>query len=159
MDAGIVLLIILKYLSRESLNYSGNVNFNMKKIPSKKSNQPVRLKSVRPSGSGDTSFFELVYEVVRQIPKGRATSYGAIAAALGARSSSRVVGYAMNNAHIVRPKVPAHRVLNRNGMLTGKHHFATPTLMEELLRKEGIEVKDDKVVNWKEVFWEPGTPG
>jgi methylated-DNA-protein-cysteine methyltransferase-like protein len=157
MVVAIVLLIILKFLSQESRNCSGKECFSMKKIPLKKNKQADVLKSVRPSGKGDQNFFELVYELVRQIPKGRATSYGAIAAALGAKSSSRVVGYAMNNAHIVKPKVPAHRVLNRNGMLTGKHHFATPTLMEELLRKEGIEVKDDKVVNWKEVFWEPGS--
>lgn len=157
MVVAIVLLIILKFLSQESRNCSGKESFSMKKIPLKKNKQADGLKSVRPSGKGDQNFFELVYELVRQIPKGRATSYGAIAAALGAKSSSRVVGYAMNNAHIVKPKVPAHRVLNRNGMLTGKHHFATPTLMEELLRKEGIEVKDDKVVNWKEVFWEPGS--
>lgn len=111
------------------------------------------LKIVRPSGSPEKSFFELVYEVVRQIPYGKATSYGAIAEALGARSSSRMVGYAMNNAHVIYPPVPAHRVVNRNGMLTGKHHFETPTKMQELLESEGIKVVNDKIVDWKNVFW------
>ena len=80
-------------------------------------------------------FFEQVYQVVRLIPKGRVTSYGAIAAYLGAKSSSRVIGYAMNAAGSQKPKVPAHRVLNRNGQLTGKHHFETPYVMQELLEK------------------------
>jgi methylated-DNA-protein-cysteine methyltransferase-like protein len=101
------------------------------------------------------SFFDDVYDVVRQIPKGRVTSYGAIAAYLGSRLSARMVGWAMNAAHNAKPKVPAHRVVNRNGMLTGKHHFATPTLMEELLLKEKIEVRDDKIINFKLKFWDP----
>ncbi len=101
------------------------------------------------------SFFTDVYDVVRQIPKGRVTSYGAIASYLGTKLSARMVGWAMNAAHVAKPKVPAHRVVNRNGMLTGKHHFATPTLMEELLSKEKIQVKDDKVVNFKSLFWDP----
>lgn len=101
------------------------------------------------------SFFTDVYDVVRQIPKGRVTSYGAIASYLGTKLSARMVGWAMNAAHVAKPKVPAHRVVNRNGMLTGKHHFATPTLMEELLLKEKIQVKDDKVVNFKSLFWDP----
>ena len=122
----------------------------MKKIPANK------IHPVRPSGKKEQTFFELVYELVRQIPKGRVTSYGAIAAALGARSSSRMVGFAMNNAHVIHPIVPAHRVVNRNGMLTGKHHFGTPTLMQELLENEGVEVKNDQVVNWKQLYWEPG---
>ncbi|MGZ3899916.1 MAG: MGMT family protein [Bacteroidia bacterium] len=100
-------------------------------------------------------FFEMVYQVVRLIPKGRVTSYGAIAAYLGAKSSSRVVGYAMNGAHRVKPKVPAHRVVNREGLLTGKHHFETPYQMQELLQKEKIKVKDDKVVDFKKLFWDP----
>lgn len=111
------------------------------------------LKILRPSGAPEKSFFELVYEVVRQIPYGRATSYGAIAEALGARSSSRMVGYAMNNAHVIHPPVPAHRVVNRNGMLTGKHHFETPTKMQELLESEGIKIVNDEIVDWKNVFW------
>ena len=114
-----------------------------------------KLKTVRPSGKKDENFFELVFEVARQIPKGRVTSYGAIAASLGAKSSARMVGWAMNGAHKVRPKVPAHRVVNRNGMLSGKAHFATPTQMEELLNKEGIKVKNDAIVNFEKHFWDP----
>lgn len=100
-------------------------------------------------------FFEAVWEVVRQIPQGRVTSYGAIAKALGSGKSSRIVGYAMNASHIAIPAVPAHRVLNRNGLLTGKAHFATPDLMQELLEKENIEVIDNRVVNFRELFWDP----
>jgi methylated-DNA-protein-cysteine methyltransferase related protein len=102
-----------------------------------------------------TSFFDDVYAVVRMIPKGRVTSYGAIAKYLGTKLSARMVGWAMNAAHNVSPKVPAHRVVNRNGMLTGKHHFATPTLMEELLMKEKTEVRDEKVVDFAKKFWDP----
>jgi methylated-DNA-protein-cysteine methyltransferase-like protein len=102
-----------------------------------------------------SDFFEQVYQVVRLIPKGRVTSYGAIAAYLGAKTSARVVGYAMNAAHSQKPKVPAHRVLNRNGQLTGKHHFATPYLMQELLEKEKVKVENDAVVDLKKHFWDP----
>lgn len=108
-----------------------------------------------PSGGKDISFFEQVYEVVRQIPKGKVTSYGAIAAFLGTRMSARMVGWAMNASFSVKPKVPAHRVVNRNGMLSGKAHFTTPTLMEELLAKEKIKVKDDQVVDFEKKFWDP----
>ena len=100
-------------------------------------------------------FFEDVYSVVRQIPKGRVTSYGAIANYLGTKLSARMVGWAMNAAHGAKPKVPAHRVVNRNGMLSGKAHFATPTLMEELLLKEKIKVEEDTIVNFKTLFWDP----
>jgi methylated-DNA-protein-cysteine methyltransferase-like protein len=100
-------------------------------------------------------FFEMVYQVVRLIPKGRVTSYGAIAAYLGAKTSSRVVGYAMNGAHKVKPKVPAHRVVNRDGLLTGKHHFDTPFQMQELLEKEKIKIVNDKVEDFKKLFWDP----
>ena len=103
----------------------------------------------------DKDFFDQVYQVVRLIPKGRVTSYGAIAAYLGAKGSSRLVGYAMNNAHGQKPKVPAHRVVNRNGLLTGKHHFATPYEMQELLEKEKVNVEEDKVVDFKNKFWDP----
>lgn len=103
------------------------------------------------------SFFQDVYEVVRQIPKGRVTSYGAIAAYLGTKLSARMVGWAMNAAHTAKPKVPAQRVVNRNGILSGKHHFGTPTLMEELLKKDGVSVKDDTVVDFKKRFWDPST--
>ena len=90
-----------------------------------------KLKSIRPSGKKEENFFELVYEVARQIPKGRVTSYGAIAVCLGTKMSARMVGWAMNGAEKVRPKVPAHRVVNRNGMLTGKHHFGEPDIMQK----------------------------
>ena len=101
------------------------------------------------------SFFEDVYAVVRQIPKGRVTSYGAIANYLGTKLSARMVGWAMNGAHGVKPKVPAHRVVNRNGMLSGKAHFGTPTRMEELLIKEKIKVEKDTVVDFEKLFWDP----
>ena len=114
-----------------------------------------KLKSVKPSGKKDESFFELVYEVARQIPKGKVTSYGAIAACLGTRSSARMVGWAMNGAGKVKPKVPAHRVVNRIGMLSGKHHFSPPGSMERSLKKEGIKVKNDKIVNFEKHFWDP----
>jgi methylated-DNA-protein-cysteine methyltransferase-like protein len=100
-----------------------------------------------------SDFFEQVYQVVRLIPKGRVTSYGAIANYLGAKSSSRVVGYAMNAAHSQKEYVPAHRVLNRNGQLTGKHHFSTPYLMQELLEKEKIKIENDTVINLKTHYW------
>src|ERR1700749_4485475 len=98
-----------------------------------------KLESVKPSGKREESFFELVYEVARQIPKGRVTSYGAIAACLGTRLSARMVGWAMNGAGRVKPKVPAHRVVNRLGILSGKPHFKPPSKMEELLKKEGVK--------------------
>jgi methylated-DNA-protein-cysteine methyltransferase-like protein len=114
-----------------------------------------QLKSIKPSGKKEESFFELVYEVARQIPKGRVTSYGAIAECLGTKSSARMVGWAMNGAHRIKPKVPAHRVVNRNGMLTGKFHFGSPDAMENLLKKEGIKVKNDKVIEFNKLFWNP----
>ena len=101
------------------------------------------------------SFFENVYAVVRLIPKGRVTSYGAIARYLGTGKSARTVGYAMNAAHAQLPSVPAHRVLNRNGMLTGKHHFGDPGLMQKLLEKEKIKVDKDTVVEFTKLFWDP----
>lgn len=114
-----------------------------------------KLKSIKPSGKREDNFFELVFEVARQIPKGRVTSYGAIAACLGTKSSARMVGWAMNDCHLVKPKIPAHRVVNRNGMLTGKFHFSPPGMMEQLLKKEMIEVKNDQVQDFKKVFWDP----
>jgi methylated-DNA-protein-cysteine methyltransferase-like protein len=105
----------------------------------------------------ERNFFEDVFEVVRLIPKGRVTNYGSIAKYLGTGLSSRMVGWAMNASHNAKPKVPAQRVVNRNGLLTGKFHFKTPTTMQELLEKEGVKVKNDKVVNFKEVFWDPQT--
>lgn len=97
----------------------------------------------------------MVFEVARQIPKGRVTSYGAIAACLGTKSSARMVGWAMNGCHRVKPKVPAHRVVNRLGILSGKHHFSPPGMMEKLLKKEGVKIKNDQVVDFKKLFWDP----
>jgi methylated-DNA-protein-cysteine methyltransferase related protein len=100
------------------------------------------------------SFFEDVFEVAKLIPRGRVTSYGAIAAYLGLRSSARMVGWAMNATHMDK-KVPAHRVVNSQGLLTGKHHFVPPSVMEERLKKEGVKVVKDKVVDFQKVFWDP----
>lgn len=102
-----------------------------------------------------SNFFEDVYEVVKLIPKGRWTSYGAIAHYLGTKGSARMVGWAMNSSHVL-PDVPAHRVLNRNGELTGKAHFQPPESMQERLELEGIKVEHDKVVNASQSFWDPG---
>jgi methylated-DNA-protein-cysteine methyltransferase-like protein len=123
-------------------------------MPPRKS-ADTALKKIKPSGSRDSDFFNQVYQVVRLIPKGKVTSYGAIATALGTKLSARMVGWAMNAAHNIKPKVPAHRVLNRNGMLSGKMHFGTPTRMQELLEKEGVKIKDDKVVDLHKHFWDP----
>jgi methylated-DNA-protein-cysteine methyltransferase-like protein len=101
------------------------------------------------------SIYDAIYDVVRCVPKGRVTSYGAVAAAIGAKSGARVVGYAMNNCTHLKPKVPAHRVVNRNGLLTGKHHFSPPEKMQQLLEKEGVKVIDDKVANFDTLFWDP----
>ena len=101
------------------------------------------------------SFFDKVYEVVRQIPFGRVTSYGAIAEFLGTRGSARMVGWAMNASHTDLTGVPAHRVVNRVGLLTGKRHFGGPKVMQQLLESEGIRVKDDKIVRFEKVFWDP----
>ncbi len=117
----------------------------------------TRLKQVKPSGKREDGFFELVYEVARQIPKGRVTSYGAIAAVLGTKLSARMVGWAMNGAGYVTPKVPAHRVVNRLGILSGKHHFKPEGQMEKLLKMEGIKVKNDQVVDFEKLFWDPAT--
>jgi methylated-DNA-protein-cysteine methyltransferase-like protein len=114
-----------------------------------------KLKPIKPSGKRDENFFQLVFDLVRQIPKGRVTSYGAIAACLGTKLSARMVGWAMNAAGNVRPKVPAHRVVNRLGILSGKHHFKPPSKMEELLKKEGIKVKNDQIVDFEKLFWDP----
>lgn len=120
-----------------------------------KSSKEEKLKTILPSGKKESSFFEQVYDVARLIPKGRVTTYGAIAAFLGSKMSARMVGWAMNGAHHVSPKVPAHRVVNRNGMLSGKAHFATPTQMEELLAKEKVFVKEDTIVDFPKKFWDP----
>ena len=104
----------------------------------------------------EDNFFERVYEIARQIPEGKVTSYGAIAKALGTARSARMVGWAMNACN-GRDDVPAHRVVNRLGILSGKHHFETPDAMENLLKKEGIKVKNDKIVDFEKLFWDPTT--
>ncbi|TBR18379.1 MAG: MGMT family protein [Chitinophagaceae bacterium] len=121
-------------------------------IPKKNS---YKLPTLNISGKKESNFFEQVYEITRQIPKGRVTSYGAIATCLGTKLSSRMVGWAMNGSHKVKPKVPAHRVVNRKGLLTGKLNFETPTRMEDLLKKEGIKIKNDSVVDFEKIFWDP----
>ena len=104
-----------------------------------------------------THIYSAIYDLVRLVPKGRVTSYGAVAAAVGLKSGARMVGYAMNLSATVKPKVPAHRVVNRNGLLTGKHHFDPPEKMQQLLEKEGVVVVDDEVVDFRELFWDPLT--
>ncbi len=120
----------------------------------KRKNNIDKKEDPRPI-HGSYSFFEDVYDVVRRIPKGRVTSFGAIANYLGTKMSARMVGWAMNGAHNASPPVPAQRVLNRNGMLTGKAHFSTPTKMEELLAKEKVKVENDTVVDFEKLFWDP----
>ena len=102
----------------------------------------------------EISFFERVYTVVRQIPEGRVTSYGAIARYLGSPQSARMGGWAMNAAH-THDDLPAHRVVNRNGLLTGKHHFFGTNLMEQLLENEGVKIKEDQIQNFDIHFWDP----
>jgi methylated-DNA-protein-cysteine methyltransferase related protein len=118
--------------------------------------KPIKRTTDKASAE-QPGFFEDVWEVVRLIPKGRVTSYGAIANYLGTKMSARMVGWAMNGSFKVKPKVPAHRVVNRNGMLSGKMHFGTPTLMQELLEKEKIKVKNDVIVDFEKLFWDPMT--
>ena len=100
------------------------------------------------------NIFQDIYEIVLLIPKGRVTTYGAIANTLGGKSSARIVGWALNQS-FAKQGIPAHRVVNRNGFLTGKYHFATPTYMQELLQEEGIKVKNDQILSFKERFWDP----
>jgi methylated-DNA-protein-cysteine methyltransferase-like protein len=117
-----------------------------------KTNQPLvkEKKSLDRNG-----FFSDVFDVVRLVPEGRVTTYGAIAAYLGTRLSARMVGWAMNASHAVQPPVPAQRVVNRNGMLSGRMHFETPSEMQELLEKEGVNVKDNMVQDFHRLFWDP----
>lgn len=103
----------------------------------------------------DQGFFERVYKLVRQIPEGRVTSYGAIALYLGTARSARMVGWAMNNCHTQKEYVPAHRVVNRIGLLTGKMHFGNSTTMKQLLENEGAQIDNDRIINFKEMFWDP----
>jgi methylated-DNA-protein-cysteine methyltransferase related protein len=103
----------------------------------------------------DSDFFLLVYEVTKLIPYGRITSYGAIARYLGSGRSARMVGWALYGCHNMTEHIPAHRVVNRNGLLTGKHHFGNSTTMEQLLANEGMIIEDDVIVNFREKFWDP----
>ena len=105
----------------------------------------------------NNDFFSKVYEVTKRIPYGRITSYGAIARYLGSGRSARMVGWALNVSHSNREFIPAHRVVNRNGLLTGKFHFGNSTTMEQLLENEGIIIENDRIINFEEKFWDPGT--
>ncbi|WP_349315412.1 MGMT family protein [Chitinophaga sp. MM2321] len=128
----------------------------MKKYPNPKEQPSSTNAGKQETDSKSGSFFEVVFKIVRKIPRGRVTSYGAIAEASGIRLTARMVGWAMNGAGRVKPAVPAHRVVNSKGILSGKNFFATPTLMQELLEQEGIIIKEDKIANFKDVFWDPG---
>lgn len=103
----------------------------------------------------NSDIYTAIYDIARSIPRGRVSSYGAIAAAVGLRSGARMVGYAMLHCEHQKPKVPAHRVVNSSGLLTGRHHFSPPEKMQQLLEKEGVKVKEHKVVNFDKVFWDP----
>ncbi len=106
-------------------------------------------------GDENLTFFQKVFDIVKLIPYGRATSYGAIAEYLGSKGSARMVGWAMNSSHSSPDNIPAHRVVNRLGILTGKHHFGGPDVMQQLLESEGIEVINNQIVDFEEVFWDP----
>lgn len=102
-----------------------------------------------------SDIYNKIYAVVKRIPPGRVTSYGTIAEYVGARGAARMVGWAMNNSHSLEEHIPAHRVVNRNGLLTGKHHFQGENMMQELLESEGIIIIDDQIQDFKKVFWSP----
>ena len=104
---------------------------------------------------GEDSFFNKVYQISRLIPHGRVTSYGAIAKYLGAAQSARMVGWALNGTKVKGMDVPAHRVVNRKGILTGKQHFGQKSLMQELLENEGVKIENDQIINFSEIFWDP----
>lgn len=125
------------------------MNAYPKKTKAKPAALPEQKKEDKPS------FYDAVFDVVRRVPKGRVTSYGAVAEATGLRLSARMVGWALRVCGKATPPVPAHRVVNRLGILSGKHHFATPTLMQDLLEQEGVRVKNDTVVDFKKLFWDP----
>lgn len=117
-------------------------------------NEEVGVNLCHMTEGKQNNFFTDVYEVVRLIPAGRVTSYGAIAAYLGTKGSARMVGWAMNAAHTI-DDVPAHRVVNRSGMLTGRHHFTPPERMQQLLEQEGIVVENDRVRDFRQLYWDP----
>lgn len=112
-------------------------------------------KSLKKIPKKNDSFFQQVYTITKKIPFGRVTSYGAIAAYIGSPSASRMVGWALNNCHHLSDFIPAHRVVNRNGLLTGKHHFGGENVMQQLLESEGISIENNKVVNFNIHFWNP----
>jgi methylated-DNA-protein-cysteine methyltransferase-like protein len=149
MDAGTVLIIMQMFLNLSEVNY-----YSRNKIIAVKNNKQNLKETIEQPRSltKKYSFFDDVYDVVRQIPKGRITSYGAIANYLGRRLSARMVGWAMNAAGSAKPRVPAHRVVNSKGVLTAKAHFP---LMEQLLAKEKIKVENDKITDFKNIFWDP----
>jgi methylated-DNA-protein-cysteine methyltransferase-like protein len=103
----------------------------------------------------ELTFFEQAFEIAQLIPKGRVTSYGAIAAYLGSKGSARMVGWAMNSSHSSSKSIPAHRVVNRNGLLTGKHYFGSPDIMQQLLENEGIRIHNDQIIDFEKHFWNP----
>lgn len=125
--------------------------YRSKKEPSSSPTAGSRIKDPAET----PSFFERIYELVRLIPKGRVTTYGALAEASGLKVTARMAGWAMYAADRAKPPIPAHRVVNSSGVLSGKDHFSTPTLMQELLEQEGIIVKKDKIQDFKTVFWDP----
>ncbi len=102
-----------------------------------------------------SDIYEAIYDIVRQVPRGRVTTYGHIAAAIGMKSGARMVGYAMNHCHGISPAVPAHRVVNRSGLLSGKAHFGTGDEMADLLKREGVAVNDDRVTEFGRLLWDP----
>jgi methylated-DNA-protein-cysteine methyltransferase related protein len=106
-------------------------------------------------GAADLSFFDKVYQVVKHIPYGRVTTYGAIANYLGQKGAARMVGWAMNHSHVQPEYIPAHRVVNRNGQLTGKNHFGGPLIMQQLLESENIIIKQDQIQHFEKLFWDP----
>ena len=110
------------------------------------------MKNQKKNNEG---FFNKVYDVARQIPFGRVTSYGAIARYLGSAQSARIVGWAMNDSHYQKEYIPAHRVVNRNGTLTGKNHFGNSNTMKQLLQNEGIQVENDQIIDFEKYFWDP----
>jgi methylated-DNA-protein-cysteine methyltransferase-like protein len=114
----------------------------------------MKRKSSVPENKNE-GFFSRVYDVTCMIPYGRITSYGTIARYLGTAGSARMVGWALNSSHTIPGYIPAHRVVNRNGMLTGKHHFGNSSTMQQLLENEGFVVRDDRVVDFREKFWDP----
>lgn len=113
-------------------------------------------KMQRSKPKSDNDFFSKVFEVTKCIPYGRVTSYGSIARYLGSGRSARMVGWALNTSHTNREFIPAHRVVNRKGLLTGKHHFGNSTTMAQLLENEGIIIENDRIINFEEKFWDPG---